>query len=467
MKYLFISLSFISILVAQFSPGKLSKYHTHLEGNENCILCHKIGNNELSDGCILCHEPLASRIIANKGYHKDKVSNCGDCHSDHNGLEFELVYWPKDINDFNHDETDYLLTGKHSEVKCSNCHTKDNIIGKKIIEWSIQQNNISVLDRTFLGLEESCMSCHDDIHENEVSHNCTECHNTTNWHSAAADFDHDRAKYLLTGAHKKVACEKCHKIEPQNSKKIWQLTGMAYNNCNQCHNDNHKGSYGEKCEMCHITENWKDDLIPFDHSKTKYALLGKHSNLSCSKCHDVNNNYNPPIYEKCIYCHQDEHDSQFSTKLDNGDCKSCHDTNGFTPTNYTVEMHQSAHFTLEGGHLAIACNQCHINYETKSGKSTAKFVWDSVTCSNCHIDPHRNQFQAHFQNDCTQCHTVNNFKIVEFDHNKSQFPLDGKHKNVDCDKCHNVLQDINGQFIQYKLMTLKCSECHTLTDDFR
>lgn len=96
MKKLFVIIYFVPFtLFAQFSPGPLSKYHTHLEGNTNCTQCHELRKKELSTGCVDCHSPLKEKIEAKIGYHADKPDKCGECHSDHNGKNFELVYWPK------------------------------------------------------------------------------------------------------------------------------------------------------------------------------------------------------------------------------------------------------------------------------------------------------------------------------------------------------------------------------------
>ena len=249
------------ILVAQFSPGKLSKYHAHLEGNTNCVQCHELGKKEISNGCNECHTPLKIQIEAKQGFHKDKTNECGSCHSDHNGKEFELVYWPKNIENFDHEETGYSITGKHTDLTCAKCHTKENIKWKPIINWAKKHTQFPVLDRTFLGLESTCNSCHTNIHEDSISNDCSSCHNTLGWENASNDFDHNRAKFLLTGAHKNVDCASCHPVQQDHPLKALKLTGIQFDNCTRCHEDIHQGSYGNSCESCHTTVDWKKDLI--------------------------------------------------------------------------------------------------------------------------------------------------------------------------------------------------------------
>ncbi|MFQ6613267.1 MAG: cytochrome c3 family protein, partial [Fidelibacterota bacterium] len=319
---------------SQFSPGKLSRYHAGLEGNSQCVKCHDIGKKEVSDGCQKCHTPLLERIEAKKGYHADKAENCQACHSDHNGRDFELVYWPKDIKNFDHDETGYTLSGKHRDTKCRDCHQQKNIVDTMVRSWAGDHPRFHVLDRTFLGLGTACLTCHEDTHKDEVSDKCAQCHNTLDWKKAADEFDHSRARFLLTGAHQKVPCGKCHKI-PDNAQKVWQLTGMAYDQCGRCHEDPHKGSYGSTCERCHTTVDWKKDRKRFDHNATKYPLVGKHIQVACQDCHTPQKQGTLPKFDLCTRCHSDEHDGQFLKRAEGTECSQCHTVYGFKPTTFT------------------------------------------------------------------------------------------------------------------------------------
>ena len=455
------------ILVAQFSPGKLSKYHAHLEGNTNCVQCHELGKKEISNGCNECHTPLKIQIEAKQGFHKDKTNECSSCHSDHNGKEFELVYWPKNIENFDHEETGYSITGKHTDLTCAKCHTKENIKWKPIINWAKKNTQFPVLDRTFLGLESTCNSCHTNIHEDSISNDCSSCHNTLGWENASNDFDHNRAKFLLTGAHKNVDCASCHPVQQDHPLKALKLTGIQFDNCTRCHEDIHQGSYGNSCESCHTTVDWKKDLIVFDHSKTKYPLLGKHTDVGCIQCHKLNLAGGLPKYDTCLPCHEDKHFGQFDRRKDKGNCSACHNVDGFKPTTFTSAKHQKIRFILEGAHKAIPCSECHKPFEPVKGQSAVRFTWRKMNCNICHDDVHRNQFQKHYANACEDCHTSIAFAQVKFAHEKTLFPLDGKHKNVDCQKCHQSEQDRQGKFIRYQPVPHTCADCHTFTGDFR
>lgn len=456
-----------SFAFSQFSPGPLSKYHAHLEGTTNCVQCHELGKKEISNGCIECHSPLKIRMDQDKGYHRDdRKKDCGLCHSDHNGKEFELVFWPKNMTKFNHTETGYRLEGNHRNVKCGQCHMRENIKWEPIITWANENTTFPVLDRTFLGLSQDCQSCHNDIHKGEVGSDCQTCHNLNNWKDASQSFNHNKSKFLLTGAHKKVECEKCHKKHSDWTPPVKQLTGMAFESCASCHTDFHKGSYGEKCESCHMTKDWKETKS-FDHSKTKYPLEGKHSNVKCMDCHNQTLAGTLPLYLSCQACHSDYHEGQFRNRPDGGDCAACHTVNGFKPTTFTISMHLITRFVLDGGHMAVPCNQCHTPYKTKSGKTQIQFTWENPECKICHQDVHRNQFEIHYNNTCESCHISTSFNTVEFQHDKTQFPLDRKHQNVPCQDCHPSERDNAGIFTRYQPLPSRCVDCHKLTDDIR
>ncbi len=46
------------------------------------------------------------------------------------------------------------------------------------------------------------------VSETGVAEACTPCHTTDAWQTVT--FDHDSTSYPLRGAHRTLACEKCH-----------------------------------------------------------------------------------------------------------------------------------------------------------------------------------------------------------------------------------------------------------------
>lgn len=147
-------------------PGKLSKVHSGLQGEKNCIQCHTAGNKVDLAKCLGCHKDLALRIKAGTGFHKDKTEDCNACHSEHNGENYSLMQW--DPQEFDHAETGYLLTGMHQRVKgCDTCHTSQNSPLRKYSQSYFLKDN-------------RCSACHSDTHRGNYP-DCTDCHTTNDW----------------------------------------------------------------------------------------------------------------------------------------------------------------------------------------------------------------------------------------------------------------------------------------------
>ena len=109
-----------SLGLSQISPGKLTKAHAHLEGISQCTACHDLGAKVSEKKCLQCHTALNARVSKNSGYHasKDiKGKSCIACHSEHHGLNFEMIRFDKAT--FNHDLTGYSLKGAHKKQDCT------------------------------------------------------------------------------------------------------------------------------------------------------------------------------------------------------------------------------------------------------------------------------------------------------------------------------------------------------------
>ena len=234
-KLFFISVLFTILfsrgIFAQISPGDLTTAHVKLEGLSNCTKCHELGKRVVASKCLDCHTEIKQLISEGIGYHASievKNKNCWNCHSEHHGRDFQIIHF--DQNNFNHELTGFKLEGKHSQIKCYDCH-KAKFIKNKLFE---KRKN------TFLGLSTKCISCHEDVHQNTLGNSCGSCHNTVKFEPAVF-FNHDKAKFKLTGSHLKVECIKCHVKEKLNGKIFQKFTGLEFVNCTPCHKDVHKG----------------------------------------------------------------------------------------------------------------------------------------------------------------------------------------------------------------------------------
>jgi len=239
---------------AQISPGPLARAHQGLNGTGNCIKCHEVSTKSPTFRCVECHREIADELNRNSGLHASfprtgpKGSACVKCHSDHNGENFALLHWDPTPKGFDHSKTGYALDGKHVGVACRSCHTAQHIPAPARSLLSTKD-----LNRTWMGLSPTCTTCHEDKHQGRFGQNCLQCHSTSEWKGAKLDkarFDHSKTHYPLVGAHREVACEKCHRAGADG---IPRYTGIAFSKCSDCHSDPHKGEFKQGCESCHST----------------------------------------------------------------------------------------------------------------------------------------------------------------------------------------------------------------------
>lgn len=450
--------------LAQLSPGDLSQSHADLEGLSNCTKCHEIGQKVIPANCLSCHVILNERIKDGKGLHANTgYEDCADCHSEHHGGEYKLIYWSDGQENFNHKETGFELQGKHASVKCNNCHTPKNIKDKQNL-----QSQKKDLNTTLIGLSQDCLSCHQDEHRGQMDNNCLNCHNMQGW-KPAPDFDHDKTIFRLTGLHNKVECKNCHKTITDNKfeddKSYLKFAGLEFDDCTNCHKDPHNNKFGQNCESCHNSSGWQNYAKNrFDHNRTRYPLKGKHTLVNCEKCHGNSKSKKIARFSECQDCHKDYHSGQFANRPKKGDCEECHSVNGFTPASFTISNHEKTNYPLTGAHLAIPCLACHEQKWINKTK-TIQFDFSSTNCESCHNDPHKGQVDK-YKNiitnssnkaGCEYCHSTESWQSVQFDHTQTQFLLEGKHNLIRCNICH-ISED--KRFIKFSQLPKECSSCH-------
>ena len=442
----------------QISPGPLSKAHESLDGPTQCSNCHKTGGGSAVLKCQECHTEIAKQLSQGRGLHSTfpNKETCAKCHSDHNGEDFPLIHWVPSPKDFDHKQTGYPLVGKHAGVECGKCHTAAHIQPqeKPLIK-------MKDLNKTFLGLSQDCVTCHEDVHHGHLGPNCLQCHNFVDW-KAASNFDHSKTRYPLTGLHGQVPCAKCH--APATPGGQPRFTGIPFTKCSDCHADLHHGAFAQSCETCHSTGGWKriPDSERFDHSKTKYPLLGKHAQVNCLQCHAGGNFKKPVAFARCADCHTpDPHGGQFAQRPDKGECASCHNVDGWKPSLFTVNAHAATAYPLQGRHAQVACAKCHL----PAGAAT-RYRIAFAKCVDCHTDVHQGQFAAApYETQCEQCHTVAGFQPSTYaiaQHQKTRFPLEGAHLAVTCSECHTTSKEgYTSKVVPYRFEDRSCTGCHT------
>ena len=178
---------------------------------------------------------------------------------------------------------------------------------------------------------------------------------------------------------------------------------------------------GAKCADYHTETDWKE--AKFDHETTKFSLTGKHIDAKCVDCHKDNQYKDTP--KNCYACHK-KNDEQKGHKGQYGEkCDTCHTTKAFKPANFNHDV--DTKFVLKGKHHNVACKDCHTGnlYTQKLGQE----------CISCHKkdDKHKESLGTN----CAACHVEKDWKETsKFDHDKTQFPLVGKHVKVECKECH-------------------------------
>ncbi|GAA4946106.1 hypothetical protein GCM10023314_19240 [Algibacter agarivorans] len=520
----------VTISYGQISPGDLSEAHKELEGMSNCTQCHELGEKVLDRKCLECHKEIQTLINKKEGLHgqvKVIKQDCFKCHSDHHGRKFDMIHLDEDS--FNHEETGYELEGKHATVDCRECHMPDNI----------QNIEIKKKKHTFLGLDQECLACHDDFHQETLSADCVQCHDFKEFRPAS-NFNHNDAEFALKGKHKDLECIECHKETTRNGKEFQEFAGLAFedcvschedpherklpgdckschkeddfslffggdtfnhnttnftlngkhnevdcfschkesdnpllvfqdnlrtneNNCVKCHDDVHEGKFGLDCAKCHRETSFLSikEIKNFDHSVTDYPLEGKHLQVDCKKCHK--GRFTMAIdFSACNKCHDDYHQGEFAVNNISPDCIECHSLQeGFDYSLYTLDQHQETDFPLKGAHVATPCYACHVSEE----KDRWTFRELGSKCVDCHNDIHENYISVTFypKQDCTACHINDTWSSINsFDHSKTDWALEGKHQQVACRDCHFTESENNKNEIIQKFTNLEtdCIACH-------
>jgi hypothetical protein len=471
------------MISAQISPGPLAQPHAKLEGPLKCTSCHGGRKESVSERCLACHQDVGWLVKQNRGFHaKNSATTCAKCHPDHAGRDFALIKWPGGGPEkFDHTQAGWALVGKHAKAECRDCHDASFATGPAA---ALSQR--ASPGTGWLGLEQTCTGCHEDVHRGALSKDCTSCHDLEGW-KPAPKFDHAKTDYPLTGAHGKVTCAKCHlseKLALQKDSKgqsIPLFKPVPHGECSACHSDPHHGQLGTKCAACHTTVAFATiNKQTFDHSRTRYPLVGQHARVACEKCHDFSNasKKNPP-FATCTACHQDVHAGTATLAGKAVDCAECHRVEGFTPATYTATQHRNARFPLEGKHQDVKCAACHLKNppntaQAKLGTAGTLMRPAFQECRSCHGEDHGTQLASRADHGaCESCHGVAGWKPSTFTtgmHASLRVRLDGRHGEVKCSACHGPQRqglpplpasgNLGKAGIAISIKEVECVACH-------
>ncbi|MBK8555055.1 MAG: hypothetical protein IPL65_04450 [Lewinellaceae bacterium] len=217
---------------------------------------------------------------------------------------------------------------------------------------------------------------------------------------------------------------------------------LPHNTCATCHEDFHKGEFKKAganpdCKLCHTVVAFQESTFGFDqHEKTDFPLQGAHMATPCFECHLADNGQWKfvDLNGKCVSCHDNVHVGEIDPKFyPDQNCTICHTTENWVDNKFD---HGLTSFKLSGVHAKIACEECHKkNDEHQSGL----FKDLDIKCLSCHNNVHGDQFyDNNHEIACQRCHGFENWSASAFNHNQSNFKLDGRHAEIECSACHKA-----------------------------
>ncbi len=198
--------------------------------NAACADCHVQGYSNTATDCFSCHQPDFNAVkdpnhVSNKFDH-----DCTVCHDQNK--------WTPAT--FDHNTTQFPLTGGHANVPCADCHANG-----------------------YANTAMDCNACHKPDYDKTTNPNhraasfpttCEDCHKTTRWEDTT--WDHDNQYFpIYSGKHRNEwkTCLDCHR-DPNNFQTFSCIDCHAHNKAKM--DDKHRGERGyawesAACLNCH------------------------------------------------------------------------------------------------------------------------------------------------------------------------------------------------------------------------
>jgi len=418
--------------------------------------------------------PTACDATCHKDPHENRLgASCDACHT---AEGWEALTEKAKADEALHEKTRYPLRGAHGKAACKACHGPAR---GEAPRWR--------------GLPfAACTDCHADAHVGQLAEpRCDRCHGLDAFLPPRyGPAEHAKSRCPLDGAHRAVACSRCHPKHPRVAERFpagaaeelapygrkprfsQALLAVAgdLGRCETCHADAHAGQFtsaaagapeavelrpglaAKPCTACHAAASFTRLL--FDHAKdSRYPLEGKHAKASCASCHrrDAGGAVG---YRRlplaCEGCHADPH---AGTLFQGGvaRCERCHGVASWKETRFRHEP-PFTEYRLEGKHAKVACERCHPG---AAGEAARLVRWRGVprSCAGCHEDPHRGALRAFApvpppgaglvraagareETRCEACHAMDGWEPKPFAHERTGFTLVGAHVRTPCRACH-------------------------------
>jgi len=364
---------------AQYFPIYSGK---HLQEWGSCTECHTTPSNYQVFSCIDCHEhnqPDTDNEHLNIGGYVYESGACYACHPTGDGDD-----------GFNHNLTQFPLTGAHITTSCISCHANGYTGTTTVCSecHSAQYNQTTNPNHQTLGITQTCETCH-----------------TTqpDWKPAAFPIHNDF--YALTGAHQTIAgnCFECHEGNYTNTPS--DCFTCHTSDFNQTANPNHVSlGIPTSCETCHTTiPDWKPATFPIHNNY--YVLLGAHQQIAnnCADCHE--GNYNTTA-NTCFGCHETDYNQATNPPHASAqfpiECESCHTETAWDPSTFN---HDAQYFPIYSGehdgewnqcadchtnpsnYAVFSCIDCHEHNQADMADEhddVSGYTWNSNACLDCH-----------------------------------------------------------------------------------
>ena len=194
-----------------------------------CIQCHANGYAGTTTACSACHMADYNATTDPNHIASGFSTDCAACHDE--------SAWGN--ANFNHNSTDFPLTGQHMTVNCIECHANG-----------------------YAGTPTACSACHMADYNSTTNPNhgsaqfptaCEDCHSTSGW--SPSTFNHDQDYFpIYSGNHDNewntcsechtnpgnyavFACINCHDNQSELANDHSEESGYAYNSnaCFNCH----------------------------------------------------------------------------------------------------------------------------------------------------------------------------------------------------------------------------------------
>ncbi|NQU47546.1 MAG: cytochrome c3 family protein [Planctomycetes bacterium] len=413
----------------------------HLNADANPLPAGQRRYMGLVQACEGCHDDA----------HKGQMQrDCQACHSQE--LKFD------DMSEFGH-HSKFPLKASHSGLKCADCHEQESAHAVTALSGEVD-----------FSVWRSCQECHPSPHMDRfvAQANCEDCHSEKHDSFVSQKIElslaqHATSGFRLQAPHQDLACEKCHSLANGTAFKQ-RYPGRTAERCIECHQDPHNGQfdhapYLEKgCLSCHADDRFKPhgfDLAK--HQQTDFELTHSHLEADCYQCHAAG--HFTGTSHLCNECHQDAHRGHFDailgagTNHPHGQCAECHQSTQFADLTTPFDHQRWTSYDLQGAHKPLECESCHAR-QAAADDVGRRFGWASdrhggapQECAGCHADIHLGLFDlattpAEYRGErgCARCHQQHSFSTSSgnsFDHQLwTAFPLQGAHKQADCESCH-------------------------------